>query len=147
MADDFYLRYYVGHKGQYGHEFLEVELRPNGKLRYANDSHYRKETIIRKEAFVSQSVLNELKSIIRASTVMKLSDEKWPMPDKGGKQELEIILDNEHISFHTAKIGSLLDVQQSQDPEGLRDFYYLVQDIKTLFFTLITMHFKINPIG
>ena len=30
---DFYLRYYVGHKGKFGHEFLEFEFRPDGKLR------------------------------------------------------------------------------------------------------------------
>lgn len=34
---------------------------------------------------------------------------------------------NEHISFATSKIGSLVDVQSSNDPEGLRIFYYLVQ--------------------
>ena len=27
---DFYLRYYVGHKGKFGHEFLEFEFRPDG---------------------------------------------------------------------------------------------------------------------
>ena len=47
--DEFYLRYYVGHKGRFGHEFLEFEFRPNGKLRYANNSHYKNETMIRKE--------------------------------------------------------------------------------------------------
>lgn len=31
-ANDFYLRYYVGHKGKFGHEFLEFEFRPDGKL-------------------------------------------------------------------------------------------------------------------
>lgn len=39
----------VGHKGRFGHEFLEFEFRPNGKLRYANNSRYKQETIIRKE--------------------------------------------------------------------------------------------------
>jgi hypothetical protein len=33
MSNDFYLRYYVGHKGKFGHEFLEFEFRPDGKLR------------------------------------------------------------------------------------------------------------------
>lgn len=47
--DEFYVRYYVGHKGKFGHEFLEFEFRPNGKLRYANNSRYKQETIIRKE--------------------------------------------------------------------------------------------------
>lgn len=31
-AEDFYVRYYVGHKGKFGHEFLEFELRPDGKV-------------------------------------------------------------------------------------------------------------------
>ncbi len=107
------------------------------------------------------------------------------MPDRVGKQELEIVLGNEHISFtvidyikentivllscrldllasnsfsitiptiyiiitiilsQTSKIGSLLDVQESQDPEGLRLFYYLVQDLKCFVFSLITLHFKV----
>lgn len=29
-VDNFYLRYYVGHKGKFGHEFLEFEFRPDG---------------------------------------------------------------------------------------------------------------------
>jgi protein mago nashi len=30
VSSDFYLRYYVGHKGKFGHEFLEFEFRPDG---------------------------------------------------------------------------------------------------------------------
>jgi hypothetical protein len=33
-STDFYLRYYVGHKGKFGHEFLEFEFRPDGKYSY-----------------------------------------------------------------------------------------------------------------
>lgn len=70
---------------------------------------------------------------------------------------------NEHISFEvrlptlqslmtatlklypqTAKIGSLVDVTESADPEGLRVFYYLVQDLKALVFSLISLHFKVR---
>ena len=32
MSNEFYLRYYVGHKGKFGHEFLEFEFRPDGKI-------------------------------------------------------------------------------------------------------------------
>lgn len=32
MGSDFYLRYYVGHKGKFGHEFLEFEFRPDGEV-------------------------------------------------------------------------------------------------------------------
>lgn len=44
--------------------------------------------------------------------------------------------------LQTSKIGSLLDVQSSKDPEGLKNFYYVVQDLKCFVFALITMHFK-----
>jgi hypothetical protein len=44
----------------------------------------------------------------------------------------------------TAKIGSLVDVTESADPEGLRVFYYLVQDLKALVFSLISLHFKVS---
>ena len=42
----------VGHKGKFGHEFLEFELRPNGRLRYANNSQYKSDTLIRKEGIL-----------------------------------------------------------------------------------------------
>jgi protein mago nashi len=126
---------------------LEFEFRPGGKLRYANNSHYKNETMIRKETFVGPQVINELKRIVEDSEIMKEDDHNWPQPDRVGKQELEIVLGDEHISFTTSKIGSLLDVQESKDPEGLRIFYYLVQDLKCFVFSLISMHFKINPLG
>ncbi|TKY45315.1 mago nashi-like [Spatholobus suberectus] len=124
---EFYLRYYVGHKGKFGHEFLEFEFRPDGKLRYANNSNYKNDTIIRKEVYLSPAVLRECRRIIAESEIMKEDDNNWPEPDRVGRQELEIVMGNEHISFTTSKIGSLVDVQTSADPEGLRIFYYLVQ--------------------
>ncbi|KAI9330943.1 hypothetical protein BDR26DRAFT_870757 [Obelidium mucronatum] len=145
-SDDFYVRYYVGHMGKFGHEFLEFEFRPDGKLRYANNSNYKNDSMIRKEVHVSQSLMKELKRIISESSVMKEDDTNWPMPDKVGRQELEIVLGSEHISFTTSKIGSLIDVNDSKDPEGLKAFYYLIQDLKCLVFSLISLHFKIKPI-
>ena len=69
---DFYLRYYVGHRGKFGHEFLEFEFRPDGKLRYANKSNYKNDTMIRNEVYVSPSVLAELRRIVEDSDVMKV---------------------------------------------------------------------------
>ncbi|CAF0772974.1 unnamed protein product [Didymodactylos carnosus] len=146
MSDDFYLRYYVGHKGKFGHEFLEFEFRPDGKLRYANNSNYKKDTLIRKETYVNRSVIEELKRIVNDSDIMKEDDAVWPPPDRVGRQELEIVLGEEHISFTTSKIGSLIDINNSRDPDGLRCFYYLVQDLKCFVFSLIGLHFKIQPI-
>lgn len=58
---------------------------------------------------------------------MKEDDKMWPLADRVGTQELEVILGQEHISFKTTKLGSLVQVNESKDPDGLRLFYYLVQ--------------------
>ncbi|KAL0382257.1 UNVERIFIED_CONTAM: protein mago nashi2 [Sesamum calycinum] len=83
--------------------------------------------MIRKEIFLTPAVLKECRRIVSDSDIMKEDDSNWPEPDRVGRQELEIVMGNEHISFTTSKIGSLMDVQTSKDPEGLRIFYYLVQ--------------------
>ncbi|PUZ50236.1 hypothetical protein GQ55_6G043400 [Panicum hallii var. hallii] len=83
---EFYLRYYVGHKGKFGHEF-----RPDGKLRYANNSNYKNDTMIRKEVFVSPSVLREARRIIQESDIME-DNSNWLEPDRIGQQELEIVM-------------------------------------------------------
>ncbi|KAK3725089.1 Protein mago nashi [Vermiconidia calcicola] len=150
-SEPFYLRYYSGHSGRFGHEFLEFDFRAVGDgrsaiARYANNSNYRNDSLIRKEMCVSALMIQEIKRIIKESEIMKEDDTKWPQKNKDGRQELEIRLGSEHISFETAKIGSLVDVNESEDPEGLRVFYYLVQDLKALVFSLIGLHFKISEV-
>ncbi|CAH8650683.1 unnamed protein product [Schistosoma bovis] len=71
---------------------------------------------------------------------MSEDDASWPVPDRVGRQELEIVCGDEHISFTTSKIGSLIDITNS------KTYYYLVQDLKCLVFSLIGLHFKIKPI-
>uniref|UniRef100_A0A2K5D893 Protein mago nashi homolog 2 n=1 Tax=Aotus nancymaae TaxID=37293 RepID=A0A2K5D893_AOTNA len=110
MPSDFYLRYYVGHKG---------------KLRYANNSNYKNDVMIRKE-----SVMEELKRIIDDSEITKEDEALWPPPDRIGREEFEIVIGDKHISSTTSKIV----------------FYYLVQDLKRLVFSIIELHFKIKPI-
>lgn len=145
MDNDFYCRYYVGHKGEFGHEFMEFEI-SRGRLRYSNNSNYKRDTMIRKEVHLSASVVEEMKRIIEDCQITKEDDAAWPRAAREGRQELEIKVNDEHIAFEVAKIGSLLDVQSSEDPDGLSVFYYLVQDLKCLVFSLITLHFKIKPI-
>lgn len=81
--------------------------------------------MIRKEAYIYKNMMEELKRIINGSEITKQYDALWPPPDQ---EELEIVIGHEHVSFITSKIGSLIDVKQSKDPEGLRIFYYLVHD-------------------
>ncbi|TKA67441.1 Protein mago nashi [Friedmanniomyces simplex] len=150
-GEPFYVRYYSGHSGRFGHEFLEFDFRVVGDgrsaiARYANNSNYRNDSLIRKEMCVSSLMVTEIKRVIKDSEIMKEDDTRWPQKNKDGRQELEIRLGSEHISFETAKIGSLVDVNESEDSEGLRVFYYLVQDLKALVFSLISLHFKIKPI-
>jgi len=145
--DEFYVRYYVGHEGKFGHEFLEFEFRPDGKLRYANNSEYKKDKMIRKEVYVSKIVMDQLRSIVEDSQIIKEVDTMWPREDRVGRQELEIVLGKEHVSFRTTKIGTVNQILESSDPEGLRVFYYLVQDLKCLVFTLMNSHFRIQPIS
>ena len=82
--NDFYLRYYVGHKGKFGHEFLEFEIRPNGKLRYANNSNYKNDTLIRKEVFLNKIVVDEFKRIVEDSEIIRVSlDRFWAVSQCG----------------------------------------------------------------
>jgi protein mago nashi len=48
---------------------------------------------------VSSAMIQEVKRIIKESEILKEDDSKWPQKNKDGRQELEIRLGNEHISF------------------------------------------------
>ena len=70
-----------------------------------------------------RSIINAvfvLSRIIEDSEIMAEDDALWPQPDRVGRQELEIVIGDEHISFTTSKIGSLVDVNSSKDPDALR---------------------------
>ncbi|XP_026891369.1 protein mago nashi homolog 2 isoform X3 [Acinonyx jubatus] len=60
---------------------------PTGKLRYANNSNYKNDVMIRKEAYVHKSVMEELKRIIDDSEITKEDDALWPPPDRVGRQK------------------------------------------------------------
>ena len=92
-------------------------------------------------------VVNELRRIVTESGILDATDDAWPEPNNVGKQELEITLGDNKLTFETAKIGSLNDVKDSEDPESLRILYYLVQDLRCMFSSLISMHFKMKPFG
>ena len=98
------------------------QVRFKGRLLRSNNS--RNHNKLWKLSFI----ILELKRIIEDSEILKEDDNLWPRPDRVGRQELEVVLGEDHISFTTSKIGSLIDVNQCKDPEGLRTFYYLVQD-------------------
>ena len=57
-----------------------------------------------------------------------------------------LVHQRKHIAFTCSEILSLVDIQKSPDPEGMKVFHYLVQDLRCLIFTLINLHFKVKPI-
>lgn len=86
------VRHSVGHKGKFGHEFMEFEFKGDGTMRYANNSLYRGDGIIRKKgearasvapsctlwhasgactAILSPSVIKEVRRIVRASRIVE----------------------------------------------------------------------------
>lgn len=139
------MRYYVGHKGKFGHEFLEFEFRPNGRLRYANNSNYKADSQIRKEVYVNDIILEELKRIITDSKILQVDSKDWPEPNQVGKQELQVFINGKMAHFKTCKFGSFADIQNSADPLGIPIFHYLLQDIKCMVFSIINMHFRVRP--
>ncbi|AIO00574.1 mago nashi-like protein, putative [Leishmania panamensis] len=142
----YYVRYYSGHTGRYGNEFLEFEISDTGSLKYVNNSNYRNDFIIKKQARVSPAVLEEVKRLILRYAVCESDDERWPTPDRNGRQELEVHLGNTHISLVTNKLTSMADIPNGSETVGLVRFYNFVRDIKALIFALVSIHFKIKPI-
>ena len=146
LHQQLYLRYYVGHRGRHGHEFLEFEVRPDGLLRYANNSNYRHEAeLIRKECRVGALVMRQLAEMVLEGGIIgsSIDDSIWPPPNDEGRQELEVIIGGQHVNFATRRFGSIVEVGQE---ETLRSFYHLVQDLKRFVLALIAAHFKIKPI-
>uniref|UniRef100_A0A670KCN4 Uncharacterized protein n=1 Tax=Podarcis muralis TaxID=64176 RepID=A0A670KCN4_PODMU len=76
--------------------------------------------VIRKEANLHNCVMEEIddREITKEDDIADPCG-LCPPPDRVGRLELEIVTGGEHISFTGSKIGSLIDVNQSKDPEGL----------------------------
>jgi Mago nashi protein len=64
---------------------------------------------------VSSLIIDEIKSIIKDSEVMKEDDTRWPQKNKDGRQELEIRLGNEHISFEVPHVTDSIKTQAVSD--------------------------------
>jgi len=119
-----------------------------------------------KQVHVSQSVMNHVKSIVESSCILLplpsshhrhhgaagmefIDDEDWPQPDYHGTdgiQELEIVMNNVHVSLVTKKIRMSSEIQRSRDPHGLSVFYFLCQDLKAFGVSLIRMYSRSNPL-
>jgi hypothetical protein len=52
------------------------------QLRYANNSNYKNDKLIRKEMFVSPEIIKEVQRIIADSEITKEDDREWPEADR-----------------------------------------------------------------
>ena len=86
-----------------------------------------------------------MKRIVLESAILDCKDSEWPKPDKIGKQELVVRVGEKEVTLQTSKIGSYAEVQKSKDAEGLTSFFYLVQDLKCFVFSLVNLHFRVQP--
>ena len=64
-------------------------------------------TVDKTAVCVSSLMISEIKRIIKDSEILKEDDSKWLQKNKDGRQELEIRLGNEHISFEVSHITTL----------------------------------------
>lgn len=64
LDKDFYVRYYVGHQGKFGHEFLEFEFRPDGKLRYGKEGSREKEVVKSDAGSEKDKKENDISSVL-----------------------------------------------------------------------------------
>lgn len=142
----YYFRYFVGHRGRHGKEYLEFEINYDGTLKYGNNSEYRRDSIIKKQAKVAPAVLDEIKRLVIESKILQVDDALWPEPDRNGRQELEVRIGGTHVSFVTNKISLTEEIEQSRDPQGLGALFLLVRDVKALVLAMISLHFKIKAI-
>ena len=48
--------------------------------------------------------MDEIRRIVKISEIFKEDDGKWPQKNKDGRQELEIKMGNEHITFEVCSL-------------------------------------------
>lgn len=162
-----YFWFSMGHRGRFGHEFMEFEINNQGWLKYSNGSHYRKSDAIRKEVQLSSLVLDQIKEMVEKTGILSLTAEeegKWPAVDMGrtqkseqpphdtkdniqGRQELEIVLNGKNLYLRTPKFKYVHDLEGLEEEKNLKTYFHLCQQLKGFILSLINVHFKVSPYG
>lgn len=142
---DLLLRYYAGHEGSFGLEYLEFAVYSGGQIVYKNDSRYKQETVIERSCVVRPIVIEYIVDLIRRSKILHQPREGWPQPGKNGCHELEIRLEGARTRFVTCELGSRSDVL-SRNVGGLLEFYVFSSEIKSLVLNVVGAHFYSRPV-
>uniref|UniRef100_A0A1I8JPR0 Ig-like domain-containing protein n=1 Tax=Macrostomum lignano TaxID=282301 RepID=A0A1I8JPR0_9PLAT len=144
-ADAFYLRYYIGHRGNIRPRIPGIRVRPDGKLRLTPTTRTtRTNTMIRKEAYVSPGSDGGA----APHRHREEDDQQWPMPDRGGPAGARDRLQQAStVSFTTLQDWLAGRDHRDQGPgRTAHASTTWCQDLKCLVFSLIGLHFKIRRI-
>ena len=129
VEDDFAIRYCTTNHTKSGRIFGEFVVFPGRRLKVGK---FKNDTLNVKEFHLSAADLVEFKRLVLDSEIMKEHDTHWPTPDHAGHQELDITCNNEDWFGKTANVGSLTEVEASDDPVGLKAFYQLILKLRAL---------------
>ena len=69
-----------------------------GLLRYANNSNYKNDVMIRKEVYVGNEVLKELERIVKESDILAEDDHNWFVCTETMRQDGGSILSTRHCT-------------------------------------------------
>ncbi|CAF3601325.1 unnamed protein product, partial [Rotaria sp. Silwood2] len=116
LNDDFYLRYYVGHKGKFGHEFLEFEFRHN------DDSGSIRTRLTKKSGSITSSKKSQRRAAQQQERLVQLKEgskhedlalvrELWLLITKFDKLNFDIRHMNK-ICYQISTYQNSLDYEQ-----------------------------------
>lgn len=129
MDQFFCLRYFEGR----GSIFLELELRSDGRLRYARDGG----RCIRWEAYVADIVVQQTRANVEAWGILRQRPQDWPLPRPDcGWQELEVTIGRGTVFLSAQKI----ETSREAVSRHLLNFYLTTQSLKTALVSIIELH-------
>ncbi len=64
-------------------------------------------------------MVDELRRIVEESEIMREDDAKWPKKNVAGRQELEVRLGKEHISFEVSTCIPTLRTHKNAHTDGI----------------------------
>lgn len=84
---------------------MHAHARPHthAQLRYANNSNYKNDKLIRKEMYVSPEIVKEVKRIIADSEITKEDDREWPEADRCARANIKSRKTQTKINFASAQ--------------------------------------------
>lgn len=144
----FYLFYYIGHySASNGHEFIEYRIDSN-ILNYNNHSLYhRNKSTITKTVKLHELCIDQLYNLINQYNIRTIDSNDFPQTTNQyqSRQLLRIILDNHKYELSSIDIDSVYTLEQYNNNE-LNQYYWFVQNMKQLLTSIVTLHFKEQPI-